>query len=91
MRKYYTLAVKNISDNKWSPEFGDYTKSVVEYERQEFRRNYPANRLQIITSGDSQFDINAAIRNLNGTCITCENPPLPGYRVCQACGEEGIN
>lgn len=95
-RPYFTLAVrdypaKGATNRKWGPEFGDYDRETVEAELEDWRRNYPANCLKIIrTETDDQRAIENAIRNLNGLCIGCDNPPLEGYRVCSACGEEGL-
>jgi hypothetical protein len=67
MRQYFTLAVRNLCDNKWSPEFGDYSRSVVKSELEDFRRNYSASRLKILATTDNQEDITAAIVALNAS------------------------
>jgi hypothetical protein len=56
MKKYYVLAV--FEDGKWSPQFGAYDKSDVQFEFQTYKESYRAHRggkdLKIITlpSGD---------------------------------------
>ena len=70
-RIYYTLAVRDypaagVTNRKWAAEFGDYDRETVEYEREEFRRNYPANCLRIIRTDGAQAAINTAIAKLNG-------------------------
>lgn len=74
MPKYYTLVSKDINNSKdiWAIEFGDYSRGIVQDEMREYRYN---NALQndgeerreykIITSGDLQADIEAAVAYLN--------------------------
>ena len=66
-RKYYTLCTRE--DGVWAPQFGDYSREVVEQERDDYRdsshQTYKARDLRIITSGDKQADINAAVAKLN--------------------------
>lgn len=62
-RRYHTLLL--ATDGVWGVEFGDYSKRCVEDERAEYRRDYPANRLRIVTTGDSQADIDAEVARLN--------------------------
>jgi hypothetical protein len=65
-RKYYTLAVKSV-DNIWGPDFGDYNRKVVAQEMADRRESgdYDSDEMQVISSGDSQAEINAAIAELN--------------------------
>lgn len=74
MKKYYTLVSKDLNNPKdiWTIEFGDYSRGIVQDEMREYRYN---NALQnegeekreykIITSGDSQAEIEAAVAELN--------------------------
>jgi hypothetical protein len=64
-RPYYTLAVRY--DGRWSCEFGDYARDVVEQELQDVRDNSGIRKadLKIITTGSSQAAIDAAITALN--------------------------
>jgi hypothetical protein len=59
MGMYYTLIVK-YSD-KWSPEFGDYDKSVVSEERNEYH-DYPT---MILQTEDTQDAIDSAVEIIN--------------------------
>jgi hypothetical protein len=71
-RRYFTLAVRwhweeaGVLHSRWSPEFGDYDREVVESERDDYRsRDFKARDLKIISTGDKQSDIDAAIMKLN--------------------------
>lgn len=70
-RPYFILAVrdypaKGATNRKWGVEFGDYERETVEYERDDYRRNYPANCLKVIrVSDDNQSTIDEAIAALN--------------------------
>lgn len=64
MKRYYTLAVRD--DNVWSPEFGDYDRSTVQSELNDYRdHDYRKSNLKIVQSDDSQAAIEAAIAALN--------------------------
>lgn len=60
-RPYFTLIVKR--DDLWCPEFGDYDHSVVVDESMEYSDD---EKTRVIASGDSQPDIDAAVKALNG-------------------------
>lgn len=62
-RKYHSLLLR--TDGRWGVEFGDYDRQCVADERDEYSRDYPARDLKIITTGDAQADINAAVEKLN--------------------------
>jgi hypothetical protein len=67
-RPYYTLC--ELSDLKWSPQFGDYNQRVVQQERRDliYAAEKPSSMkrcLRIIKSGDRQADINAAVYDMN--------------------------
>lgn len=64
-RTYYTLAIRR--DGKWSPEFGDYDRDNVNDEWESYFHGdcVPRDDLRIVTSGDAQADVDAAIAALN--------------------------
>lgn len=65
-RKYYTLVAFDKLNQKWFIEFGDYDKTVVIFELEDYKdRGYRAKDLKIITSGETQEEINLAVNELN--------------------------
>jgi hypothetical protein len=62
-RRYWTLCTRD--EGTWSPQFGDYTRSVVEGEADDYRREYRRKDLRIICTGDRQCEIVAAVAALN--------------------------
>jgi hypothetical protein len=67
-RKYHTLLLNEAPQGEgpqWAIQFGDYDRDNVEYERDEYLRDHPAKSLKIVTTGDKQADINAAVAKLN--------------------------
>jgi len=63
--KYFTLAIFDNETKKFHAEFGDYDRQTVRDEA-EFTYYYtPKKHMKILTSGDSQKDINEVIANLN--------------------------
>lgn len=65
-RRYYTLAVRQ-GGPRWSPEFGDYDRELVEAEREDYRdHDVKARDLRILTTTPGQKAIVAAIAKLNG-------------------------
>lgn len=68
-RAYYTLAVRE--DGRWTPQFGDYDRELVEFERQDYRdHGHKARDLKIVTSIAGRRFVEAAIAKLNA-----EAPP----------------
>jgi hypothetical protein len=65
-RPYYTLVVRRLDAwfEWWTPEFGDYDKSVVEDEREALMDN-PFVKTRIVRTTDDQASIDAAIAALN--------------------------
>jgi hypothetical protein len=65
MKNYYTLAVRDAG--LWSPQFGDYHRSVVVEERTYMVDSEECTDCdcKIVRSGDAQADIDAAIAALN--------------------------
>lgn len=64
-RKYYTLAV--FEGGRWSPAFGDYDRSGVKSEMDDYKDSgtYKKMHMQIVTSGATKKEIDAAIAALN--------------------------
>jgi hypothetical protein len=74
-RKYYSLLVRESATDAWELHFGDYNRATVEQEQSDwldsdgFRLTPPARKsthTKIITSGDTQASIMAAIETANG-------------------------
>ena len=65
-RQYHTLLL--LDRGAWRPEFGDYDKSTVEAERDDYHQGggYLLRDLRIITTSDNQAAIDAAVATLNG-------------------------
>jgi hypothetical protein len=65
-RQYHTLLL--LDRGTWRLEFGDYDKSTVEAERDDYHQGggYELQDLRIITTGDTQAAINAAVAKFNG-------------------------
>lgn len=70
-RKHYTLL-----DPDGRPQFGDYSRAVVKQELEDmaYSEGKPKSRYKIIESGDTQEEINAAIRKAGGRAD--DDPPM---------------
>lgn len=68
-KRYHTLLVRDGAGEPWEIYFGDYTRSTVNYERDDviYSEQYKRKDTVIITTGDAQADIDAAVRKLNGS------------------------
>lgn len=66
-RLYFTLVTIDGSPGcRWAPEFGDYDCTTVEDERDDYLdKGWKRRELKIITTGDTQADIDAAVAALN--------------------------
>lgn len=66
-RKYHTLlSIDGSPGCPWAIEFGDYDIDVVNAERADYRdHGWKAKELRVITTGDTQADIEAAVAALN--------------------------
>jgi len=66
-RKYFTLVSIDGSPNcPWAIEFGDYDHDTVWDEYLDMRdRGWKRSELKILTTGDKQADIDAAVALLN--------------------------
>lgn len=64
MKKYYTMAVRE--DGKWAPQFGAYDLADVQAEKEDYLDHDTLRKdINIITTGDTQAEINAGIAKLN--------------------------
>lgn len=65
-RTYYTLATREYEGADWSPQFGDYSRGVVEAEKEDYlEQGYEKKDLKIIQTGDTQQQIDDEIAVLN--------------------------
>lgn len=62
-RIYNSLLIR--VDGVWTIQFGDYSKSVVEQERRDSYSDIPRKDWKIISTGDSQYEIEHALAQLN--------------------------
>ncbi len=67
MRSYYTLLTRDGDYHPWSPQFGDYRRKTVEYERLAGVRpiDLRMKDTRILKTGDTQGEIDEGIRHLN--------------------------
>lgn len=66
-RDYYTLVQWYPEHNRWAIVFGDYSKSVVKGEADDYHYGHgrvKRKHMQIIKTSDLQADINIAVRLL---------------------------
>lgn len=65
-RRYHTLVL--FEGGKWSPQHGDYSKAAITEERKDWiYGGYKPANLKIITTGETQAEINAAVKALNSS------------------------
>lgn len=64
---YYTLLVRSDRNQPWEIHFGDYSRAVAMQERDDVvdGGEVGRNNTCVITTGDQQDEINAAVRSLN--------------------------
>lgn len=82
-RKYFSLLQR--IDDQWTIQFGDYDRSIVEAERDDYRhgsQSIKARDLKIISSGGTQAAINAAVAKLNASSA----PTSEQCKDCQGTG-----
>jgi hypothetical protein len=65
MTKYYSLLIREPNSFLWGVQFGDYSKAVVEQERRDSYRDTPKKNTLIITTGETQAEIDMAVKLLN--------------------------
>jgi hypothetical protein len=69
--RYYTLLSREMDapgtgQLRWTIEFGDYSKGIVQSEFENFLdHGFRRKDLRIITTGDDQASIEAAVADLN--------------------------
>lgn len=66
-KPYYTLAIRD-ADGKWSAQFGDYIKEIVQEEAElEWveSQGYARSACKILTTQDNQAAINQGVAILN--------------------------
>jgi hypothetical protein len=64
-RRYYTLAQWDREAERWTIEFGDYSRSVVQSEHRDYRDKGASSRhLRIVVSEDDQASISKAVSSL---------------------------
>lgn len=61
---YYTLVT--YEHNRWSPQFGDYSRKVVEQERVDSYSDLKRSQTKVICTNAGQADIDAFVAHLNG-------------------------
>lgn len=66
-RAYFSLLSK--VDGKWSVQFGDYDRSVVEDEKSDLLDSEEGIKLKIVKTDDSQAAIEAKLASLNGVGV----------------------
>lgn len=72
MAKYYTLVTRD-ADGRWSPQFGDYSRSVVKDEKEYYLESYDYKKKDVkilTTQTDHHTDITQAIKELNDAIPT---------------------
>lgn len=69
-RPYHTLLLREGKGEPWSIEFGDYDRKVVDQEMQDRKEAYDHTRkrkYQIITTGETEAEIRAAVAAINNS------------------------
>lgn len=65
-RKYHTLLVRDNAGEPWGAAFGDYDRDAVNDARDEATHfEYRRSDTRIITTGETQDEITAAVARLN--------------------------
>jgi hypothetical protein len=65
-RVYYTLLSREPHSKRWVIEFGDYDRNVVRDERDDMKDgDYCDHAFKIITTGETQAEIDAEVARLN--------------------------
>jgi hypothetical protein len=65
-RFYHVLLTRDGAGEAWAIAFGDYDRETVKDEHADHRdHDWKARDLKIITTGDSQTEITAAVAKLN--------------------------
>lgn len=64
-RKYFTVVVRDTRNSAWEIHFGDYSKAVADQEKLDVLENDDFGYAKVITTGDAQSDIEAAVKYMN--------------------------
>lgn len=64
-RRYHTLLIRDPGATRWQIAFGDYDKECVRQERRDSYDQVPRKNWMIITTGEDQPSIDAAVAQLN--------------------------
>lgn len=65
-RPYFYLLCRDNKSAPWTPEFGDYSRAVVQAELDDYRdHDHKACNLKIIRTLDNDLDVRAAVAKLN--------------------------
>lgn len=71
-RPYYCLLTRDTVADKWAMAFGDYDRPTVVFERGEYRRQYAAKNLTIISAANGRGKtIKVAVDAIN---LKAQNP-----------------
>lgn len=90
MKSYHSLLTRDGAGEPWAIAFGDYDHDVVKDERADYLdHDYKARDLKIITTGDQQADIEAAVRELNGEDEQPRQKGRGGWVICFTCRGDG--
>ena len=66
MSKRYHVLLTREDGTAWAIAFGDYSRATVKEERVDHRdHDWKARDLKIITTGDTQAEIDAAVAEIN--------------------------
>lgn len=68
-REYFTLLSRDSVRDMWQIEFGDYDRSVVVAERDDYRNHYKAINLHIIVTDHTGVAIQARVDALNANTM----------------------
>ena len=60
-RPYHLLVTRDTSDDEWILEFGDYSRRVVEDEREVVAEYLGPRNVQVITAHDDRNETAAAV------------------------------
>ncbi len=65
-RPYWCLLTRETPSDKWGMAFGDHDRSIVAFERTDYRQSYTAKNLAIISAESARAkSVQAAIDALN--------------------------
>lgn len=65
-RPYHCLLTRDTAADKWAIAFGDYDRATVVFERGEYRQQYAAKNLTIISTANARAKtVKVAVEALN--------------------------